>query len=178
MVFETVPETIRYPSNRMSRKIFLALAVIVPCGLVLATLPFALGRSASGKASTPSAVPFVGEDLAELDFITPAAYNCFQHPHGGGTCRIRGSTSHAALVRFCDNAGISLNRGGTVILNRDAILDYLRNHGIDIRGVVSTEDALVMFGMGGRFHKLYGAYDPATQRFWIWLQFVGHRSYS
>ncbi len=142
-------------------------------GAILAMLPFAIGRNASGKSSTPSGIPFVGDELAELDFVTPAAYECVEHPHGGGSCYIRGTTRREALTEFCSKAGISLTPNGTDIQDRAAIFEYLRNHDIEVPGDISSGDALVLFGMGGRFRKLHGVYDPPTQRFWISLQFDG-----
>jgi len=157
----------------MSRKRLLTIAGVALIGLVLATLPFAIGRSASGKASRPTAIPFVGDELAELDFVTPATYECYEHPHGGGSCRIRGATRLKALTEFCSKAEISMTRDGTDIQDRAAIFQCLRDHDVHVPDDLSLGDALVLFGMGGRFRKFYGVYHPPTQRFWISLQFEG-----
>ncbi len=157
----------------MSRNRLLTIAGTALIGVVLAMLPFAIGRNASGKSSTPTGIPFVGEDLAELDFVTQATYECFEHPHGGGSCHVRGVARREALTEFCSKAGISMTRNGTDIQDRAAIFQYLGNHDIDVPDDLSSGDALVLFGMGGRFRKFYGVYDPPTQRFWISLQFDG-----
>ena len=149
----------------MSRNRLLIIAGTALSIAILALLPFAFGRSASGDASTPSEIPFIGDKLTELAFFTPAAYECFEHPHGGGSCYIRGVTRRESLHGFCSKAGISLTPNGTDIQDRAAIFEYLRNHDIDIPADISSDNVLVLFGMGGRFRKLYGVYDLPTQRF-------------
>ena len=129
------------------------------------------GTRFRGEATNVNDIPIVGHDLSELVLTAPASYSGFEHPHGGGTITLSGTATNESIADFCRYAAINMSLDGTAILDRNAILDQLRNfHAIETDA--SVHDATyVLFGMNGRFPKLYGTYDAAVQRFVIWLQF-------
>ena len=108
-------------------------------------------------------------------FIDPANFRGYGHPHGGGTFAITGTATYDSVVRFCNSAEVSLSQNGTEIADRDDILAYLENREITLPGSSSDRPPDVLFGYGGRFPKLYGVYDAATNRFVISLQFYGSK---
>ncbi len=142
--------------------------------MILAVLAYrATGSRFSGDAVTPTDIPMIGNDLSELTLTEPATYHGFEHPHGGGTFTIIGAATPDSVARFCDNASISLSQNGTEIQDRDAILEYLKHRDVILPITDSDAPPDVMFGMGGRFRKLYGVYDRSAHRFAITLQFDG-----
>lgn len=154
------------------RRTAIVLSVIV----LLAWFAYlATGSRYSGKAAGPSNIPLVGEQLTELTFGKPATYRGFEHPHGGGTFTITGTVTPDSLARFCDRAEISLSHNGTNVQDRDAILEYLGNQNIELPDSSPDAPLDVLFGFGGRFRKLYGAYDSTTQRLVMTLQFDGSK---
>ena len=135
----------------------------------------ATGRRVGGETTNVTGIPIVGDDLAELVLTSAAAYRGFEHPHGGGTFTIAGTATPESMAEFCSNTQVSKSMGGTSIQDRGAILGYLREHEVEIPDDDTLIEADVLFGMGGRFRKLYGVYDGPTQRFWITLQFDGSK---
>lgn len=135
----------------------------------------ATGTRLSGEATTPIDIPIIGNDLSELTLTEPVTYRGFEHPHGGGTFTITGAATPDSVARFCDRAEISLSQNGTNIQGRDAILEYLEHRDVELPGAGSDAPPEVMFGMGGRFRKLYGVYDTTSHQFAITLQFDGSK---
>ena len=135
----------------------------------------ATGSRFGGETAEIADIPIVGNDVHELELTLPAVYHGFEHPHGGGTFTIVGATKPESMDRFCSHAEISRSMDGTDIQGRDVILKYLRNHDVKIPDADNLTHADVLFGIGGRFRKLYGVYDGPTNRFWITLQFDGSK---
>lgn len=150
------------------RTIFIALLVLLSLWVFLA----AIGTRASGVASTGSDIPFVGEHLGQLRFLQPVKYWAFEHPHGGGTCRISGQVSEESLQAFCDAANISLSQDGTEMLSREQIITQVRESFVDLESVEPSNDALVLFDMSPVFPHLYGVYDRSIEHLWLHLQFA------
>ena len=154
------------------RKTATALSAIT----LLAWLAYhAVGSRYDGSAKSPTNIPLIGEKLSELRFAGPARFRGFEHPHGGSTFTVTGTATPDSVRRFCDGAKVSLSQNGTNIQDRDAILEYLQNHDISLPDSNAEDPTEVLFGFGGRFHKLYGVYNPDTQRFAISLQFDGSK---
>ncbi|QDV41119.1 hypothetical protein Enr13x_09570 [Stieleria neptunia] len=152
-----------------------AATVIFVIALLAWLAYHATGSRFGGDATTPSDIPIVGENLSELEFIEPANFRGYEHPHGGGTFTITGTATQDSIVRFCDSAEVSLSQDGTEIAERDDILAYLKDREVKLPEFTPDHSPEVLFGYGGRFPKLYGVYDAATNRFVISLQFYGSK---
>jgi len=152
-----------------------AATVVFVIGLFAWLAYHATGSRFRGEATTPSDIPVVGENLSELVFIEPANFRGYEHPHGGGTFTVTGTATQDSIVRFCDSAEVSLSQDGTDIADRDDILAYLKDREIRLPDSTSDHSLDVLFAYGGRFRKLYGVYDAATNRFVISLQFYGSK---
>lgn len=135
----------------------------------------AVGTRIGGETTIITDVPIIGHDLRELVLTSSAVYRGFEHPHGGGTFMIVGATEPESMDAFCSHVDVSRSMDGTNIQDRNAILRYLREHNVEIPDDDSLAQADVLFGIGGRFRKLYGVYDASTGRFWITLQFRGSK---
>ena len=133
------------------------------------------GTHFSGEATNVNDIPIVGHDLSELVLTAPASYRGFEHPHGGGTITLSGTATNESIADFCRYADINMSLDGTAILDRNAILDQLRNVNAIGTDASVNDTTYVLFGMNGRFPKLYGTYDASVQRFVIWLQFDGSK---
>lgn len=131
----------------------------------------AIGIPVSGEAATAADIPYVGQDLTELDFTTPATFRCFEHPHGGGTCRLFATATPDSVRQFCRAADFPLAHEGPPLASREHILDFIGTHGFLIPEDVSDTESLVIFGTNQQFTKLYGLYDVPTERLWLNIQF-------
>ena len=145
--------------------------------LVIALLAFlgyhATGTRLRGNATTATDIPIVGDDLSEIHFLTTASYRGFEHPHGGGSVTLSGSATKESLDGFCREADVTMSHNGTDILDRQLILQQLAHFNMLEDRINETNETLVLGGMGGRFRKLFGTFDPTTKRFHIYLQFDG-----
>lgn len=154
-----------------SKSLGCAIAVAVVISLIVWSVLEAIGIPVSGEAATAVDVPYVGEQLAALDFMTPAAYRCSEHPHGGGTCRIVARATLASVQQFCSQADLPITPDGTSLASREDILEYLQYAKVHIPEDISDTESQVIFGSTGQFIKLYGLYDVPTERLWLSVQF-------
>lgn len=129
----------------------------------------ATGERYTGAAKHPVDVPVIGALLAELEFVGPASYRGFEHPHGGGTFVLIGIATPTSVSQFCDKSSVSFSFEGDELQPRADILRYFQQNDISLSEAMPVDTAKVMFGMGVRFRKLYGVYQPATQKFVISL---------
>lgn len=150
-------------------------AIIILLGIaLLAFLAYqATGTRLRGSATTATDIPIVGDDLSELQFLSPATYRGFEHPHGGGAVTLYGSATDNSLDDFCRSADVTMSLNGTDVLDRSLILRQLRHFNMLENPINATDETVVLVGMGGRFQKLFGTYDRTTNRFHIYLQFDG-----
>lgn len=152
-----------------------AAIILIVITLMAVLAYYATGTRLSGAATNAIEIPCVGNDLSELVLSVPASYHGFEHPHGGGTLTVSGTATHESVSDFCQRADVTRSLDGTAILDRDGILNQLRSFEAFGPDASVNDSAYVLFGMAGRFPKLYGTYDASTQQFLIWLQFEGSK---
>lgn len=150
-----------------------ATIILLVVGLLAFLIYHATGTRLRGSATTATDIPIVGDDLSELQFLSPASYRGFEHPHGGGSVTLSGSVTKDSLDEFCRRADVTMSLTGTDALDRPLILRQLRHFNMHENPINATDETLVLAGMGGRFPTLFGTYDRATKRFHIYLQFDG-----
>lgn len=147
------------------------LAAIVILLLITWVGYLASGTRFSGAAAKAADIPTVGELLTELDFARPANFTGFEHPHGGGTFTITGTTTPESIAKFCNRANVSMSRDGTELQNRADILNHLEIQKVPlVDSIISDPNHQLLFSYDGRFRKLYGVYSPTTQEFVIAIQ--------
>lgn len=152
------------------------LAVIAVLLLIAWIGYLASGTRFSGTANQAADIPLVGELLTELDFARPANFTGFEHPHGGGTFTITGTTTPESITKYSSRANVSLSREGTELQNRVDILNQLEIQKVPlVDSIISDPNHQVLFSYGGRFRKLYGVYSPTSQEFAIAIQFDSSR---
>ncbi|MBL8870056.1 MAG: hypothetical protein JNK90_09690 [Planctomycetaceae bacterium] len=152
------------------------IAVITALLLVAWIGYLASGTRFSGAAAKAADIPIVGELLTELDFARPANFTGFEHPHGGGTFTITGTTTPESMAKFCNRANVSLSQDGTELQNRADILNHLEIQKVPlVDSIILDPNHQVLFSYGDRFRKLYGVYSPTTQEFAITVQFDSSR---
>ncbi|MCC9602299.1 hypothetical protein LOC67_17225 [Stieleria sp. JC731] len=155
---------------------FVVILIVV---VLLAILGYhAIGTRLSGRAKNAADVPIVGGDLSELHFLVPAEFRGNEHPHGGGAVIIQGAVTKESMVEFCQGVGAAIGAGPVLagqdfVFDRRMVLEQLRHFNMLDDPIRETEGTLVLAAIGGRFRKMYGTYEPATQQFLLYVQFDG-----